>query len=294
MTYEEFIQNILDTRGRFECGKEYHERHHILPRCCGGTDNEENLIDLFAQEHYDVHKMLAMENPDNKGLQYAWWCMCYYKQNGREYKVDAEEYTEIKKRIAQIQSEKEIPEEIRKKISEKAKERFKNPENHPMFGTHHSEEHRKKISEAHKGKRVSEETKQKMKINHADVSGHNNPNYGKHCSEETKMKISEARKGKLAGENNPMYGQHLLEETKQKISESLKGKFAGEKNPRARQVVQYDLNGNFIRIWDYIKQAANALGISGAHISTCCRGNGGRKTAGGYHWRYADETQQND
>lgn len=39
-TYEEFINNILETRGRFACGDEYHERHHIVPKCMGGTNEE--------------------------------------------------------------------------------------------------------------------------------------------------------------------------------------------------------------------------------------------------------------
>ena len=71
-TYEEFIQNILKTRGRFECGDEYHERHHIVPKCMGGTDEEDNLIDLFAREHFMAHKLLALENRDNDKLVYAW------------------------------------------------------------------------------------------------------------------------------------------------------------------------------------------------------------------------------
>ena len=59
MCYQEFIQNILNTRGRFNCGDEYHERHHIIPRCLGGGNEEENLIDLFAKEHFIAHKLLA-------------------------------------------------------------------------------------------------------------------------------------------------------------------------------------------------------------------------------------------
>lgn len=47
--YDKFIQNILDTRGRFGIPEgEYKERHHIIPRCIGGTDDEGNLIDLYA------------------------------------------------------------------------------------------------------------------------------------------------------------------------------------------------------------------------------------------------------
>lgn len=52
MTYIELINDILETRGRFNCGNEYCERHHILPKCMGGTDDEENLIDLFARVKY--------------------------------------------------------------------------------------------------------------------------------------------------------------------------------------------------------------------------------------------------
>ena len=71
MTYKDFIQNILNIRGRFACGKEYHERHHIIPKCLDGTDEEDNLIDLFAKEHYEAHKLLALENPEVYSLQYA-------------------------------------------------------------------------------------------------------------------------------------------------------------------------------------------------------------------------------
>ena len=90
-----------------------------------------------------------------------------------------------------------------------------------------------KISELHKGKQLSEETKQKISEgrigkyageNHPMYgrTGENNPNYGKKHPER-----SEAMKGK----NNPMYGKKLSEEIKRKQSEAMKGKYAGENNP---------------------------------------------------------------
>lgn len=78
------------------------------------------------------------------------------------------------------------------KHSEEAKQKMRKPK---------STEHRKHISEAkkgkvgaNKGKTFSEETRRKMKLNHADVLGENNPMYGKKHSEETRRKMIEARK----------------------------------------------------------------------------------------------------
>ena len=94
MTYDEFIKNILDSRGRFECGNEYHERHHIIPKCMGGSNDEDNLIDLFPKEHFEAHRLLALENPDNNKLISAWWLMSHVKGNNNQklYVVTPDEY----------------------------------------------------------------------------------------------------------------------------------------------------------------------------------------------------------
>lgn len=53
---------------------------------------------------------------------------------------------------------------------------------------------------------------------------------------------------------------------------------------RYKRVAQYDLNGNFIREWDGMTVAQNALNIK--HIASVC--NGQRKTAGGFIWKYVN------
>lgn len=69
MTYSNYIQNILNTRGRFGIQEyEIKVRHHIIPKCKGGLDIEENLIDLYPQEHYDAHQLLFEENPSDYKL----------------------------------------------------------------------------------------------------------------------------------------------------------------------------------------------------------------------------------
>ena len=83
MTYQEFINNILQTRGRFACGDEYHERHHIIPRCKNGLDDDNNLIDLFAREHFIAHKLLAEENMGDDQLVHAYMLMAFVKDKNR-------------------------------------------------------------------------------------------------------------------------------------------------------------------------------------------------------------------
>ena len=76
---------------------------------------------------------------------------------------------------------KKLSEETRKRISEMNK-----GENHPMYGKHHSEEAKKKMREANKGKHHSEEAKKKMR---EAKKGENNPAFGKHWCNNGKINI---------------------------------------------------------------------------------------------------------
>ena len=98
MTYQEFINDILQTRGRFINSDEYYERHHIIPRCKNGSNNEDNLIDLFAREHFVAHKLLAEENMDDDQLVYAYIIMAFSKDKNQErYELTPEEYEEVRR-----------------------------------------------------------------------------------------------------------------------------------------------------------------------------------------------------
>lgn len=151
-TYDEFIQNILNTRGRFACGEEYHERHHIIPRCMGGTNEKDNLIDLYAREHFEAHKLLALENPENNKLVYVWSCMAFAKRDCQErYELTPEEYEDAKVAISRTSKGRTFSDETRKKMSESAKARC-------------TEEWKRNVAERNKGR----------------WAGENNPNYGNH------------------------------------------------------------------------------------------------------------------
>ena len=93
-----------------------------------------------------------------------------------------------------------------------------------------SEEQKQKLSVAHKGKQHSEETKRKMSCTR---KGKPSPTKGKPMSEEAKHKISEAMKGKNKGKK---FGPHS-NDTKQKMSEAMQGKNKGKKfGPRSEEV----------------------------------------------------------
>jgi len=49
----------------------YKERHHIVPRCLGGNDAKENLVDLTPEEHYVAHLLLIKIYPRNASLIHA-------------------------------------------------------------------------------------------------------------------------------------------------------------------------------------------------------------------------------
>lgn len=66
--------------------------------------------------------------------------------------------------------------------------------------------------------------------------------------------------------------------------------------PKIREIVQLDMDGNFIAIYPQVKFATQATGIGSSHISSCCTGK--RQSTGGFRWMYKDDydklTQQND
>ena len=109
-----------------------------------------------------------------------------------------------KKGINNPQYEKSLSKEIKQKMS-----RSKSGENHYMYGKHHTEKTKDKIRKGNINKIVTENTKQRIRENHAHLSGKNHPMYGKPRSEETCRKISENHVG--------MSGKKHTEETKRKM-----------------------------------------------------------------------------
>lgn len=168
MTYDEFIENIIITRGQWSLTEdEYYEIHHILPKCLGGkgkirahgqkSNIHPNLIFLYPDEHFIAHKLLAVENPDNEKLVYAWSMMAFPKgKTKRNFSeaITADDYALLREMQARITY---------------AKLKGREPWNKGL--TKDTDARLRKLSEDSKGKNTwtkgtkrSEETRSKMSI----------------------------------------------------------------------------------------------------------------------------------
>ena len=205
MNYQKIHDQIIE-RAKTRILTGYKERHHIIPRCMGGNNSENNLINLTAREHFIIHKLLCRIYPTNDKLIYAFWRLC----NGKNKTiVCSRDYNQAK--LSMIEANR------RKK---------------------HSKITKNKISDAHKGKITSDKTKRKISDStkgrvpwNKDKRGYNLPPLtleqknkistalkGKQKSQEHKENISKATKGRIPWNKGI---SHSIE-TKQKISESIK------------------------------------------------------------------------
>lgn len=64
------------------------------------------------------------------------------------------------------------------------------------------------------------------------------------------------------------------------------GKF-GKEHHNSKPILQYDLNGNFIKRWDSMSDIERELNIRHGRIWYCCTNR--QKTSHGFIWRYAEK-----
>lgn len=157
MTYVEFIQSIQESRENTYFP--YSERHHIIPRCLGGTDEEDNLIYLTYREHFIAHNLLMKENPDNRNLILA----VHFMSLDGDHETTPEEYEEARRKFVESQIGNTYGSLCRH--TEEFKENLRKRNRKGL-----TEESRHKIAEAHMGTKASEETKKKkMAISHTGL-----------------------------------------------------------------------------------------------------------------------------
>jgi len=172
----------------------YFERHHIVPKCLGGLNEDSNIVLLTAREHYICHHLLWKSNMHNRMLFYAFKAMSQMKTL-----KTFDRYTLMTSKQFSV---------------------IKETQRNFMIGIPRSEETKAKMSKAQKGKLawnkgipMSADTKFKISLGNKGL-------IHKDTSLETRMKISKSKLGQPAWNN----GLHLSDEHKRKIADAKRGK----------------------------------------------------------------------
>lgn len=77
MNYDKIYNMLTENKQhRKKNSGAYYERHHIVPRCMGGTNEKSNLVLLTCREHFLAHWLLVKMYPKNFKLICAWNSFC--------------------------------------------------------------------------------------------------------------------------------------------------------------------------------------------------------------------------
>ena len=168
-----YIALIESRKNRPNTG--YTEKHHIIPKSMGGTDDKDNLISLTAREHFIAHLLLvkAVKDPKHK-IKMGLALHKLLHGNNKVYVKSARVYQlvkEIHSKAASLRNKQiwdNIPSEIRTAM--------RSGKNNPMYGKPKSEYNLKRISETNKGNKYrlgvkhSNDSIEKMKKNRANLN----------------------------------------------------------------------------------------------------------------------------
>lgn len=184
----------------------YKERHHIIPKCLGGNNDQTNLVNLTAREHFICHLLLTKMVPESVALAKLRFAFAKFRQSNKsqqrkpitsweaEYMraSQAKAWSAIKKGVPLGP----MPEATKRKLSEKLKGRPSPLKGRvgATLGYRLSAETRRKMSDSRRGKKMTlSDEERKRRSDH--LKGIRVDRTGAILSDETKQKISRARLG---------------------------------------------------------------------------------------------------
>lgn len=116
MNYAKIYNDLIERSRLRDITDDYHEKHHIIPRCLDGKNSIENIAILTAREHYIAHQLLVKMYPDNKKLIYAANMMTVHDSDNR---VGNRRYEWLRRKFSDSHpcKEPEIKDKIGKSLS---------------------------------------------------------------------------------------------------------------------------------------------------------------------------------
>lgn len=263
MNYQKIYNSIINNAqslNRKRNKKVLFEKHHIIPKSLGGSNEKSNLVLLTPKEHYICHRLLVEiykgTNQENK-MYYAMWCMINGLGNQKRHATSSRIYNNLKIKLTEIRS----------------KDRYDN---------------RKTIEQYdQKGNYIQKFDSPKTAAKLLGISNTSIENCAREESE-------------TAGGFNWKYtnSNKTIKSIKYKKSGVKKGNIPWNKNKRIepgtikvvyKKVEQYTKNGVFIKEYERVDLASKSTGISRSSIENCCLSKS--KTAGGFNWKYVNSNK---
>lgn len=146
--YLKWYENII-TRAKERILEKPYDRHHIIPKSLGGENSSNNLVVLTHREHFICHLLLIRFvdiTVKHKMVYAAWQQSRSFKFSG---KVTSRVYDYLRSELSKTytgRKRKPFTDEWRENMSARSRGVKNN-----MFGKHHSEETKEKISANRKG-----------------------------------------------------------------------------------------------------------------------------------------------
>ncbi len=103
--YSKCYFNIINTaKSRDYVPNVYTEKHHIIPKSCGGDNSLNNLVKLTGREHFICHILLPKMTTGiyHNKMVHALWRMCNTLK--LDYKVTSKTYTKAREKHAHVLS----------------------------------------------------------------------------------------------------------------------------------------------------------------------------------------------
>jgi hypothetical protein len=252
--YNSIVENANKQNRKKKAGVLY-ERHHIVPKSIGGSNNRDNLVLLTPKEHYICHRLLVeihKGTPNENKMYYAMWCMVNGVGNQKRYATSSRIFTKLREEFIKTYTGNRYD-------TRKAIEQYDLNGNYITFF-----DSAKTASEVLKISRGTIENCARGECKTAGGFNWKYLNSDKQITEVTFEKVG-VKKGNIPW------------------SKGLKPT-PGSRNIEYKKVHKYTLEGIFLEEYETINLAAQSVGVGRGAIENCCLGK--CKTVGGFNWKY--------
>lgn len=92
--YTHWYYSIIN-RAKTRLTSDYTEKHHIIPKSLGGSNESSNLVSLTAREHFVCHMLLTkmVSGKQRQKMIHAWWAMATLKKDCQDrYSLNSLQY----------------------------------------------------------------------------------------------------------------------------------------------------------------------------------------------------------